>query len=288
MDLRLDRFASLYVISPFLRLASKRQSIPILMYHSIAHEDESGRHAYFRTSTSPGAFAAQIEHLHRNGYKTCSPSAVIQLLQDRIADISKIVAITFDDGFRNFYENAFPVLNKFGFGATVYLPTAYIGETTLQFNQHDCLTWSEVRELQKHGIDFGSHTVTHPYLRSISKEALKRELVDSKRAIEENTGSAVESFAYPYGFPQGDMEFKDTLRAALCDAGYRNGVCTIVGSANGASDQFFLERLPVNSVDDTALFQAKLDGAYDWIAKPQAGVKAAKSLAARFCRQGSS
>lgn len=286
MNVRLDRLATLYLVSPLKRFASeKRLSIPILMYHSIAEKDDVKMHPYYQTTTSPAAFGAQMEYLHNSGYQTCSPTEAIDLVQSDIGNAVKRVVITFDDGFSNFYLHAFPVLNRFGFSATVFLPTAYVGNCTLQFKGQDCLTWSEVRELQKYGILFGSHTVTHPQLHGLDENMVDEEIVNSKRMIEEKTGVAVDSFAYPYAFPQTETEFKKVLRESLGRAQYRNGVCTIVGRAGRGSDPFFMERLPVNSFDDKALLQAKLAGAYDWISKSQYAIKMAKTGAAKICRQ---
>ena len=106
------------------------------------------------------------------------------------------------------------MLQQYGFGATVFLPTAYIGEQSIQFKGADCLTWREVRELNDHGIVFGSHTVTHPQLRELSRAALAEELAKSKQTIEEKLGCGVESFAYPYAFPQTDSDFKNSC--AIC------------------------------------------------------------------------
>jgi peptidoglycan/xylan/chitin deacetylase (PgdA/CDA1 family) len=256
------------------------------MYHAIAEKDESRIRAYYRTTTTPRAFATQMEYLHHNGYQTCNPVHAAALLQSDIGKAVKHVVITFDDGYRDFYQEAFPVLNRFGFTATVFLPTAYIGDSAQQFKGQDCLTWSEVRELQKYGISFGSHTATHPQLRSLDKDALKEEIVSSKRSIEEKTGCAVDSFAYPYAFPQTETEFKKVLRELLFRAEYQSGVCTIVGRAKCSSDRFFMERLPMNSFDDTALFQAKLDGDYDWISRSQYLVKVAKTTVKRIFQRG--
>lgn len=287
MDLRLDRLATLYVVSPLMRLASEKQvSIPILMYHSISEEDESRLHAYYRIATSPAEFAAQMEYLHQCGYKTCSLAEGIAQLETPTESAAKSVVITFDDGFRNIHQSAFPLLNQFGFTATVFLPTAYIGERPLLFQRKECLTWSEVRELQKYGISFGSHSVTHPQLFGLDADAIQLEIENSKKSIEEKTGCAVDSFSYPYAFPQTNSEFKGRFRNSLLCAGYKNGVSTVVGRAGRGSDRFFMERLPMNSLDDRALFQAKLTGAYDWISKSQTIVKTVKSHIGRICGQG--
>lgn len=286
MDLRLDRLATLYLVSPLMRHAPGREpSIPILMYHSISGEDESGLHAYFRTCTAPGVFAAQMAYLHSHGYSTCSLTQALDCLRSGTHPATRPVVITFDDGYSDFHRQAFPVLSRYGFSATVFLPTAFIGDRPLQFKGRDCLTWAEVRELRNHGILFGSHTVTHPQLRELSVPAINEEVVSSKKTIEQKLGCVVDSFSYPFAFPQTEAEFTRMLRDSLGQAGYQNGVCTVVGRASHGSDPFFMERLPVNSCDDAPLFQAKLTGAYDWVSKSQHLVKMTRTRAAKICRQ---
>jgi len=274
MDVRLDRFATLYLVSPCLRFAAREQSsVPILMYHSISDQDESNVHPYYRTSTSPKMFVSQLEYLHQSGYRTCNLEEALNQLQLSSRTAAKSVIITFDDGYSDFYRRAFPVLSQYGFGATVFLPTAYIGDSPLQFKGRDCLTWAEVRELSNYGILFGSHTVSHPQLRELSVRAINEEIIRSKLTIEEKLGRAVDSFAYPFAFPQAEADFAKMLRDSLSQAGYQNGVCTIIGRAHRNSDRFFMERLPINSWDDTRLFKAKLKGGYDWLQALQGASK---------------
>jgi peptidoglycan/xylan/chitin deacetylase (PgdA/CDA1 family) len=276
MVLRIDRLTTLYVVDPIVRRASAgKASLSILMYHSIADEDEAAVHPYYRTATAPPVFAAQMESLHQAGYSVVGLSEAIPHSNEP-GTAKRSVVITFDDGFRNFYTNAFPVLKRHGFTATMFLPTAHIGESTLSFKGKECLSWNEVRDLQKHGISFGSHTVTHPQLHDCDANSIKQEIVGSKQTIEQKLGCAVQSFSYPYAFPETDASFKQRLREELHRAGYKNGVCTTVGRPSPASDPFFLKRLPVNSDDDARLFLAKLAGSYDWLAKPQYLVKMAK------------
>jgi peptidoglycan/xylan/chitin deacetylase (PgdA/CDA1 family) len=218
-----------------------------------------------------------MKYLREEGYKSCTlEQAVGQLHGDR-PTAEKLVVITFDDGFRDFYCQAFPALIRFGFTATMFLPTSYIGEAAASFKGKDCLTWAEIRELRKVGISFGSHTVTHPQLRHLGVQAMNDEIINSKMTIEHNLGCVADSFAYPYAFPQTDADFKRRFRALLQEAGYRNGVCTTVGSPTRESDVLFLERLPMNDCDDTALFDAKLKRAYNWVSKSQYVAKALKT-----------
>jgi Polysaccharide deacetylase len=276
MVLRIDRLTTLYVVDPILRRTSAgKPSISILMYHSIADEDEAGIHPYYRTATAPSVFAAQMESLHHAGFSVTGLGEAVRRCRQPNAERSSVV-ITFDDGYHNFYANAFPVLDRYGFTATMFLPTAYIGESRLTFKGKECLSWGEVRELQKHGISFGSHTVTHPQLHDCDATSIRDEIMGSKQTIEQKLGCAIPSFSYPYAFPETDKRFKVRLRDELRHAEYENGVCTTVGHPGPASDAYFLKRLPVNSDDDPQLFLAKLAGSYDWLAKPQYLVKMAK------------
>jgi peptidoglycan/xylan/chitin deacetylase (PgdA/CDA1 family) len=252
------------------------------MYHSIADENEAQVHPYYRTATSPQQFALQMRYLHSDGYRTSSLAELSNQVCGRAPFAEKCVVLTFDDGYSNFYRHAFPVLSQFGFTATVFLPTAYISDSRKQFKGTDCLMWPEIRELQKHRISFGSHTVSHPRLSELNEQTIREELGRSKDTIEHHLSSAVESFSYPFAFPQTETQFTDKFRQLLLQANYKNGVCTMVGRASRKSDPFFMERLPVNSSDDEALLEAKLRGAYDWMAKTQYLVQLGKRRFAKF------
>lgn len=266
VSLRFDRAGTLYLLGPLLRrLSGRERKIPILMYHSVADEDESAMRPYYRLATMPSQFLQQMTWLHEQRYRTVSLDSAVELLRSGGGTAEKTVVITFDDGYRNFCQNAFPVLQRFGFTATMFLPTASIGDRPLVFKQRECMTWADVRELQREGICFGSHTVSHPQLHGLDRERIREEIVRSRQTIEDKTGSAVDSFAYPYAFPQTDEPFKAMVREMLEEEGYRHGVCTQIGRAGVASDPLFLERLPVNSADDTALLEAKMAGGYDWV-----------------------
>lgn len=270
-SIRADRIATLYFFRPLHRIASGRiaRRIPILMYHSISDSEADGRHPYFDTRTSPRVFEQHMKFLRDNNYTVISPEAVVAQFDQKGFDDRKCAVITFDDGFRDFYTNAFPILSESGFTATMYLPTAYIQQQTQSFKGIDCLSWNEVRELHRAGMQFGSHTVTHPVLKQIPHAELETEVGRSKQTIEQELGAAVTSFAYPYAFPEEDRAFTGRLRDALENAGYQNGVSTVIGSTHAPEEKFFMKRLPANSWDDPALLEAKLAGDYDWLRAPQ-------------------
>lgn len=284
--LRLDRTATRYLVGPvrLYLIPAPRPRIPILMYHRISSAPESGVHPYFRVNTSAATFDAQLRFLKTNGYSAVNLDQATGLLtrpQKRL----KPVVITFDDGYRDFYTDAFPLLQKYGFTATVFLPTGYIDDQRQAFKQVDCLTWAEVRELHTCGIVFGSHTVTHPQLANLKRQEIREELARSKAQIEDHLGRPVRSFSYPFQFPETDAKFISFVQESLEGAGYSNGVSTIVGTATNTDNGFFLKRLPVNNDDDISLFRWKLQGGYDWVHAPQYWFKRIKRLRSTFSLQ---
>jgi peptidoglycan/xylan/chitin deacetylase (PgdA/CDA1 family) len=261
---RADDLATRYFFHPLKALFPPGSRLPILMYHSISNREERA-HPYYRTVTSPEVFAQHMHHLHENGYSTPGLQEAVGWLDAPRNGQGRPVVITFDDGFQDFYTNAFPILSRYGLGATMFLPTAYIGKTARTFKGADCMTWGQVRELREAGVEFGSHTVTHPQLKTLKDEEVQREIQQSREDIEQELGGAVTSFAYPYAFPETDRAFTARLRGHLQQSGYQTGVSTSIGRASQTDDKFFMRRLPVNSCDDSRLFAAKLDGGYDWL-----------------------
>ncbi len=267
---RIDRLVTLYLSHPLARALGpdERSRVPILMYHSISDNLFGMSHPYFHINTLPEVFSAQMRWLRNSGFRTIGLPEVLTGLQTG-ADFSKTVAITFDDGYRDFYTDALPILKQCGFTATLFLATDRIRNTPARIEGADYLTWSDVRELHAEGIYFGSHTVTHPDMRSLAPEQLEYELGRSKEVLEEHLGVPVESFSHTFGFPEEDKDYARYLADVLCNVGYEQGVSTILGRANRKSNRFFLPRLPINSFDDQWLFRAKLQGGYDWLHWPQ-------------------
>jgi peptidoglycan/xylan/chitin deacetylase (PgdA/CDA1 family) len=283
--MRLDRALSVYVFHPAQRAVPARSqgALPILMYHGISDESERGS-AYYKVNTAPAVFERQMRFLKERGYSTICLSEAVRLLNRRESAGARRVVISFDDGYRNFYTHAFPILQKFGFTATMFLPTGYIGVSRASFKGIDCMTWEEVRQLRKAGIEFGSHTVTHPKLVELNWVDVERELRESKREMETQLGARVTTFAYPFAFPQANPLFVQKFGDALVENGYRCCLTTEVGRARPGDDVYRLKRLPVNSEDDVNLFRAKLEGGYDWLALPQAVVKRVKSFSTQRTR----
>ena len=263
---RIDRIATLYFGHPLARLLgpNQRGCVPVLMYHSISDNLFGKSHPYYQINTAPEVFSRQMRWLRNNGYRTLDTNELMCGLQNG-QDLSKTVVITFDDGYRDFLTDAMDVMKQCSFSATIYLATDRVQHKSLRIEGAEYLTWSDVRELHQHGIRFGSHTVTHPDMRSLGPEQIEYELCCSKETMEDNLGVAVNSFAYPFAFPEQDRIFTNYLEDVLTNCGFENGVSTILGRASLSSNKFFLPRIPVNSWDDEQFFHAKLEGGYDWL-----------------------
>jgi peptidoglycan/xylan/chitin deacetylase (PgdA/CDA1 family) len=272
---RLDRTATL-VVHGFLKKSARRRRVPILMYHDIAEPGGVKGSPYYHTATTLDAFTAQMDHLHRAGYRVVG---LDDLAGGRVGAGERAVVITFDDGLRTFRTRAFPVLARYGYPATVFLITGCV-ESGGRFKQGECLSWRKVRELDREGISFGSHTVSHPLLRYLDRERLEQEVSRSRSTIEQRLERRVDYFSYPYAFPEEDRSFTRSLQELLEAAGYRSCVTTSVGRVAAGERRFYLSRIPVNSMDDIPLFRAKLEGGYDWVHLVQLWSKKARFLAA--------
>ena len=172
--------------------------VPVLTYHSI---DDSGS----VISTTPGKFQSQMQYLAESSFKVISLKDVTICIRENRPFPSEAVAITFDDGFKNIYDIAYPVLKEFGFKATVFLVPGYCGKNN-QFDGQlegiptmDLLGWDEIMEMAINGIDIGAHTMSHPNLSELSIDQACEEIVKSKSMIEKQLDMDVLFFAYPYG-----------------------------------------------------------------------------------------
>jgi peptidoglycan/xylan/chitin deacetylase (PgdA/CDA1 family) len=269
----MDKALSLIFFAPIARGIQSYHSvsiIPILMYHHIDEYKESVGHPYFWINTHPQIFKLQMAFLKEKGYRVIPLSQAVEWLRvgpsvrDR-RESPKYVAITFDDGYRDFLIYAFPILKHFGFTASVFISTAYIADRSLNATPRNYLSWDEVKMLSRHGISFGSHTVDHIQLKGLSRKKILYQIQRSKEAMEEKMNQPVDSFSYPYAFPEEDTEFTEFLSHSLHACGYRYGVSTRIGRASPNDPIFFLRRLPINSRDNISFFKAKLDGGYDWM-----------------------
>lgn len=274
--MRLDRMLCL-TAGRFLIPASKIQ-IPILMYHSISESPKPVKHPYFSTTTTPMVFKAHLNFLKEQNYKIINLNQISGYLKQDVNE-QKLAVITFDDGYRDFYDNALPLLKEFGFTATVFVPSGLISENGSSMLEDQALmNWQQIRECQAENIEIGSHSLTHGVLVNETRQSLETELKESKNILEQKLNTSITSFAYPYCFPAENRDFVVMLKEILLNSEYKTGVTTSIGLATEKSDNLILSRIPVNDFDDLQLFSAKLSGYYDFLYLPQILFKKIKNI----------
>lgn len=245
----------------FIGKLKSSKKIPILLYHSV---DNSGS----VISTSKEKFNRQMEYLYERGYQTISLAEYLKNISspNGIASTQKVV-LTFDDGFQNNYTEAFPILRKYGFSATIFLTTNYInGYCT--WDKHPSIpdlplmAWEEVKEMSAEGIDFESHTCSHPKLPALSDNEMKNELTHSKECIENILNKTVRFLCHPYGA----TNIKTQEAARSC--GYAGAFGGLDFSlANSINRIYDLTRVGTNHFKTLQDFKAGLTGTYHWYVK---------------------
>ena len=268
---RIDRLATLYVCHPIAKLSgwSEKYCVPVLTYHSISENLFGKVHPYHHINTPVSIFSLQMRWLRQAGYRTISLCELMNGFETT-QDLSKTVVLTFDDGYQDFYTDAFPILKQCGFTATVFLATDRIRDESVRVEGADYLTWNEVRELQTEGMTFGSHSVTHADLRSLGPEQIDYELGYSKESIEQRIGAQVESFSYPFALPEEDGDFIRYLADTLGKHGLFEW-CLFRDRKSQAEGYTFLPSATFRQFlgrRGTCL-KAKLEGGYDWLHWPQ-------------------
>jgi len=310
------------------RTSGNARSVQILAYHRVSDHNDG-----FLPAMSLARFRSQMAHLSRD-FTVCSLEQVTRRILDGSLRENTVV-VTFDDGYRDNYDEAFPVLREYGVPATIFLTTDFIGTDRILWHdrvfralgstdastlrdfgpggrdfsfataadreasqveiirtlrtvgpdQRDAwvqelveklrvreapgpgrlmLDWDEVREMRSHGIEFGSHTMTHPILSRVSTEQAEREIVESKRRIENETQSSVTTFAYPNG---QKADYDSRTIEILRVSGYRCAVTTVQGTnmlAAGAKTPRLMEmkrRVPCESHPATLALKLALERA---------------------------
>ena len=227
---------------------SERYTPPILMYHNLDNEFMRSK-----LSVSPESFDKQMRFISRH-YNPVSLKELAAMVKNKEKIPKGTIAITFDDGYENNYTSGYPVLKKYRIKATIFLIVDKI-------NTPGYLTEEQIKEMHQSGlVDFGAHTLTHPYLTEIPKLRLKQEIYDSKKKLEEMFGWEYEVFAYPGG------RFNQNAKEMVEEAGYFAAVATSPGEKFPNDDIYALKRVRISrSSDNSWVFWLYSSGEYIWI-----------------------
>lgn len=231
-------------------------SVPVLTYHSVAHQGEGLPDRY---RIVPARFARQVEALGRCGFRPVTLAALLRTLDgDAAAATGRPVVITFDDGYADFRTEALPVLRRHRYSAAVFVVTDQVGDEASWdlapgvVRGPRLMSWPEIRDAAAQGIEFHSHGCSHPRLSRVPTEVAQREIRESKLAIEQALGRPVQYFCYPHGDASALVRYK--VRAA----GYLAAFSTEEGLTDATQDRLFLRRVKVRPADSMADFAAKL------------------------------
>ena len=218
-----------------------RNAAVVVAFHRIVDTDRSDS-----LSVDSIAFERHCRFYQRHFRVVPLRELVDRLEQGRSVD--RHLAITFDDGYRDNFENARPVLEKLALPATFFVVTDWMGSTIVprwdrvRDVRHPWMTWDEVRALHRSGFEIGAHTRSHVDLSAVPPEVARDEVLGARLDLEARLGSRVESFAYPYG---GRNDVTDATRDIVKSAGLRC-CCSSFGGINPAgTNPFFLNRVPV-------------------------------------------
>lgn len=216
--------------------------VPVLMYHSIGGTD--------RLAVRPEVFAEQLAYLKDNGYTPLPFGSWTRPAE-------RPVVITFDDGYADFHEHALPLLDRFGFTATVFVTTGWLrdaGPYAAGRPPGRMLTWRQVEEIAAAGVEIGAHGHSHAQLDQLGLADLREELRLSRELLQDRLSRPVRTMAYPYGYSSA------RVRSRVQACGYA-GACVVAGAVlDGRHDPYAVPRLTVRAGTTADRFARTLDG----------------------------
>jgi peptidoglycan/xylan/chitin deacetylase (PgdA/CDA1 family)/glycosyltransferase involved in cell wall biosynthesis len=214
--------------------------IPVLLYHRIVDTPLPGRLSGLAVSRE--RFEEQLRSLSRRGFSTITFSDYAAFTRGQRPLPQRPIILTFDDGYEDNYRLAFPLLQAYRMRAVIYLVAERKRRTNFWDSdqpQVPLLTSSQIKDMARAGIEFGSHTLSHPHLPSLARARAFRELSTSKKILEDLLGNELLSFAYPYG------DVSPAVKALVAEAGYRYAVAGETGPAVFYADPFEIRRVQV-------------------------------------------
>jgi len=215
--------------------------VPVLLYHKIdlPTADVKIRGAF----TAPLKFEKQILYLKKKGFEFYTASELVKFYLANGEFPPKAISITFDDGWKDNYTNAFPIFKKYNAKATIFLVPSCVGKNTDKVTAEgegarEHLSEKDILEMSAGGIEFASHSFNHELFNQISDEEIEFEVTESKKFIENLTQKECSTLAYPAGF------FTECAKKAVKNAGYDAAFTTIYGAEDN-SDVFELNRVEI-------------------------------------------
>lgn len=231
--------------SYFCRKCLKYSRCVVLMYHRVNNDETSSD-----ITVSVKNFEQQIKYLKEN-YKVISLDELIE--KNKHPFKRDTIAITFDDGFKDNYTHAYPLLKVYNVPATIFIITSLIGKND------EMLDSEEIWTMQKDGIGFGAHTLTHKVLSEVDRTTAFFEISGSKTALEDMTGERIKYFAYPKGKKR---DFTEENMVMVKESGYDAAFCTENGCIRNTSNIFALNRIGIRNCP-LFVFKTRVSGIFE-------------------------
>lgn len=261
LNIIVDKIEKLYAKNYVL---TKKYEIPVIMYHRVIKDkSEGGVHGIYVTESQ---FEEHLKYLKEKGYETITfKDSLDNRYKERFNRGKKQIILTFDDGYTDNYNYAFPLLKKYGFKCVIYLLSH------LDYNRwdvevkenpehrFDLMSLEMIKEMEEYGIEFGGHTKTHPKLATLPIEKAQEEILHSKEVLEEKLGHPLISFAYPYG------NLSEDVKKIVRNSGYHFAVATDSGDISFSEDLFQIRRIGIFSTNNFLTFKRKVSGRYNFI-----------------------
>ena len=247
--------ATVIVASLFgIRMLLDAAYVPvIMMYHSVEGENPGIEGYYDKLNVLPSVFRDQMRFLSEHNYKVIPLESFINKIKKGERIPAKTVAITFDDGLRNNFLVAYPVLKEYNFPAPFFIAPGLIGRKNF-------ITWDDLRVTREDVISIGSHTVSHMWLPDKERSEIKNELVESRIMLEKNTGRKVLTLSYPLG------GFSEEVKEIAREVGYIGACATNPGRGHRNDDPYALKRIRISmSSKNVFVFLVETSGYYTFI-----------------------
>jgi len=212
-------------------MINEKVKIPVIMYHYVEYVKDINDIIRKRLDINPALFEGHLKSLKEANYKTYFVKDIPDILDGKINYSTKSAVLTFDDGYEDFYTVAFPILKKYQMKATMYIVYDFIGRKGFMNEQ-------EIKELLASGlVELGSHTLDHLYLKLMPESIARKQVIESKKKLEERFGIEVKTFAYPYG------AFSEETVRLVKEAGYTAAVSVIPGMQQSKDNILYLNRV---------------------------------------------
>ena len=245
-----------------LYVNKKKYDVPVIMYHRVINNPEN--EGVYGTYIYEDMFKKHLQYLKDKNYTVITFKDLDKIgWRNRFEKDRKYIILTFDDGYKDNYDLAFPILKEFNFKATIFL----MGSLT--YNEWDVKAGGErkfslmsvemIKEMQDYGIEFGAHTFNHPKINTLSNEEIAHQIVDVRKPLEEKIGKEIITFAYPYGI------LNDYAKEMAKKAGYTFALATDSGSVCLSDDLYQIRRIAIFPNTNLFSFKRKVAGNYNFI-----------------------